>query len=153
MPLPCASLSPKRSVRNDDARYVVYSRFSELRVRLQHIGQSHRLRVIDHVLQGEESGGIGLGFLDRAVQFLQLLARRGRLAVQGDLVRAQAVAQLVGQDVGEEGVEVDVGLLVGDEHALGDRHQDLLKLGLLHVLQHDALAALLGTTRSSLGRL
>ena len=64
-------------------------------------------------------------------------------AADGDAVRAEAVHQLVHQDVGEEGVEGDVAAVGGGQGHLRDRHQHLVELGLLVVLQHHPLAALL----------
>jgi hypothetical protein len=57
-------------------------------------------------------------------------------------VGAEAVHQLVHQDVREEGVERDVALIGRAERDLRDRHQYLVELRLLIVLQHDPLAAL-----------
>ena len=68
----------------------------------------HRLRhdaLVDHVLQGEQAGDVGLRFLEEAGRLLHLLPH-GRLPpVHRDVVRAEAVHQLVHQDVREERVE------------------------------------------------
>ena len=106
----------------------------------------HRLRqdaLVDEVLQREQAGDVGLGFLEVARGLLHRLADGRGAAVDGDAVRAEAVHQLVHQDVREEGVERDVALIGRREHDLRDRHEDLRELGVLHVLQHHALGALL----------
>ncbi len=97
--------------------------------------------MIEHVLQREQPGRIRFRLFDRAVEFLQLLARRGRLAIDRDLVRTQPVAQFVRQYVSKKQVKIDVALLVSGQHALRDGNQRALELCLLHILQHDALAA------------
>ena len=66
---------------------------------------------------------VRLGFLDGAVEFLQLLARRGRAAVDRDLMRADAVRHFVRQDVGEERIEARDRLRGGRQHDSCDRHQ------------------------------
>ena len=77
--------------------------------------------MIEQVLQHEQAGDVGLGLFDGAVQFLQFLARRGGAAGHLDLVRADAVAQLVRQDVREEGIEAEILLRCRRQHARGDR--------------------------------
>ena len=47
------------------------------------------------------------------------------------------------QDVGEEGIEADIGLRRSGQHALGNWRQDAVEFGLLHVFQHHALRSLL----------
>ena len=101
------------------------------------------LGVVHHVLQCPQAGSVGLGFLDRTVKVLELLARRCLPAVDGDLLRAQAVHQFVRQDVGEEGLEADIGPLLAGEHAQGNGDEHGAELGFLHVFQHDALRAFL----------
>ena len=51
------------------------------------------------------------------------------------------MAQLVRQNVREEGIETQVSLRGLGQHARGDGFQNGVELGLLHVLQHHALAA------------
>ena len=106
-------------------------------------GQSHLLGVIHHVLQRKQSGDVGLGLFDRAIQLFQLLARIRVFALHLDLVRPQPVHEFMRQDVGEERVEIHVDHGVFRQHAAGDRQQHAVKLRLLHVLEHDALAPLL----------
>ena len=100
--------------------------------------------MIDEELQGEESRDVGLGLFDRAVGVLELLPHGRRAAADGDVVRPQAVHQLVHQDVGEERVEGHVLPVVGRQRHLRDRLKHHAELRLLVVLQHHALRALLG---------
>ena len=99
-PRPCASLIPNRIERNAEARNVVYIVRSKILV---------QLAAIDEELQRKQPRHVGLGLLDGAVGVLQLLANGCRTAADGDVVRAEAVHQLVHQDVREERVERDVG--------------------------------------------
>ena len=102
MPRPCASLTPKRIERNAEARNVVY------------IVRAIAVSIVPwsaSCLQRPQAGDVRLGFLDRAVGLLQLLPHGRRAAADGDVVRAEAVHQLVHQDVGEERVERDVLLV------------------------------------------
>ena len=125
---------PKRIERND--------RREERRVhRALHVLRQRPL--VDQLLQRPQARHVGFRFFDRAVGILQLLTHRRRLAADGDVVRAEAVHQFVHQDVREEHVERDVRLIARGERHLRDRLQDAAEFRLLHVLQHDALRALL----------
>ena len=94
---------PKRIERKADARNVGVHRPRD--------GWIDQL-AIGELPQRPETGDIGLGFLDGAVELLHLLPHGGRAAADGDVVRTEAVHQLVHEDVREERVEDDV-LLVG----------------------------------------
>ena len=74
------------------------------------------------------------------------------LAAHVDVVRPQPVHQLVHQDVGEEGVERDVPPVLRGQRHLGDGQEHTLELGLLHVLEHHALVALLGADTLVVGQ-
>ncbi len=76
----------------------------------------HQLVVVE-VLQHEEAGDIGLGLFDGAVEFLQFLARRGGASRDLDLVRADAVAEFMRQNVREEVIEAEIFLRARREHA------------------------------------
>ena len=74
--------------------------------------------MVDQVLKREESGDIGLRFFEGRAEILHLLADRGLAPLNGDTVRAEAVHQLMGQDVREERLEGDQRLLCRvDGHA------------------------------------
>src|SRR5436190_44843 len=108
--------------------------------RLLHLFWQHAL--VDHVLNGEEAGDVGLGLLERAVGVLQLLPH-GRLPAAGvDAVRPEPVHQLVDDDVREEGFEGEPPLIGAVEHDARDRLQRFGELRVLDVLQHDAFGAL-----------
>ena len=103
-----------------------------------------QLPVIDEELEREESRDVRLRFFDGAVGLLQFLAHGRRPFPRHDVVRTQAVHQLVHQDVREKHLEVDVGLIGGGQRHLRNRHEDGLEFRVLVVLQHHALGALLG---------
>ncbi len=102
-----------------------------------------RQPVVEKVLQHEQAGDVGLGLFDGAVELLQFLPRRGGASVDLNLVRADSVAQFVRQDVGEEVIEAQILARRLGEHAGGDGGQVHFELGLLNILQHHPLAALL----------
>ena len=96
MPLPCASLTPNRIDRNADARNVVYSdRSSDFGIT--------PLSIMCWIANSPEMSAFASS--SEAVGLLQLLPH-GRLpAVDRDVVRPEAVHQLVDEDVREERVE------------------------------------------------
>jgi len=69
--------------------------------------------VIEHVLQHEQAGDIGLGLFDGAVKLLHLLTRRGGPAGDRDLMRTDAVRHLMSHNVREERLEAQIALRRG----------------------------------------
>src|SRR5690349_9480051 len=67
--------------------------------------------VIDHVLERPKPGHVSLRFFDRGVEFLQLLAHGGFLAVHCNVVWSKSVHQLMAKNVRKKGIEGECGLL------------------------------------------
>src|SRR5471030_3292203 len=70
--------------------------------------RTFQLALLHHVTQRVQAGDVGLGLFDGRIDFLQILARRRRLAVLLRDVRAEAVRNFMREDVGEEGIEVEI---------------------------------------------
>src|SRR5437764_4101479 len=83
-----------------------------------------RLTGVHQRLQSEQSCDIGFGFFDGTVEFFQFLARAGIASVDRDLMRAEAMGQLMRNDVGKEPLEIQIFIGLRREHNLRDRLQD-----------------------------
>ena len=97
---------------------------------------AHLLELRDH----EQAQHVGLALLERAAQVLERVAHRA-LAVER-VLDAEPVRHLVEHHVGEEGVELDVRLLVRGDEPVGDGREDLVELGAHGVLELQAPRAL-----------
>ena len=120
-------------------------------------GLLHRLRqrpLVHEVLQRPETGRVGLGLFDRAVGVLELLSHRGVAASHADVVRAEAVHQLVHEDVGEECVERDLAPdLPAGSATFEIGSSTILNFASCTFLSITRLVPFSRTTRSSFGRL
>ena len=109
---------------------------------------------VDQELQGEEAGDVGFRFLERAAGFLHFLAHGRGFAVDGDVVRAEAVHQFVHHDVGEEGVEGEILLVGRREHDLARSGSSVLanfaSCTFFNITRFEPFSFV---TRSSLGKL
>jgi hypothetical protein len=115
-------------------------------------------RRIELLLVGElakrpQARDVRLRFLDRAVGFLQLLPHRRLPPADGDVVRAETVHQLVHQDVREEGVERDSGLVAAGSAILEIGSSTILNFASCMFFSITRLVPFSLTTRSSFGRL
>ena len=97
---------------------------------------------VDHVLDREEAGDVGLGFFLCAPDFFHLLSHGGLVPADGDVMRSKPVHEFVDEDVGEESVERQILLVCRTEHNFRNRHERLGELRVLHILEHDALRSL-----------
>src|SRR5882762_3571720 len=127
IPLPCATLVPKRMERNAEARKVTYMVRSSDR-------SSTPLSTSSWSANKPEMSAFASS--KRAAGLLHGLAHRRSLP---SLVRPQPVHQLVHEDLREESLERDLPAIGPAQGDLRDGQERLAELGLLNVLQHHPL--------------
>src|SRR5581483_995749 len=77
---------------------------------------SRQNAVIEEILEHEQPGHVCFSFFDRAVNFFQLKPYGCGPPIHTNLMRANAMTQLMSQDMCKEGVEVDIGARGGRQH-------------------------------------
>ena len=103
--------------------------------------QADQFAVVEQKLQRHQPSDIRFGFFDGSVSILQFHPRIGLAIANLDLVWTDAVRQFMGDDLGEKRREIQVFLVFLCERDFRDGNQYAFELRLLHVFQHDPLAA------------